>query len=134
MNMEVLQAINEYLHTFSIPVVLIRLLLATICGGVIGFFRSMKKRGAGFKTHILVCLGATLIMLTGPAPPALLPISSGSAASPAPPALLLISSGFAASPAPPALLLISSGFPVSFAPPALLLISSGFPVSFASPI
>ena len=65
MNMEVLQAINEYLHTFSIPVVLIRLLLATICGGVIGFFRSMKKRGAGFKTHILVCLGATLIMMTG---------------------------------------------------------------------
>ena len=65
MNMEVLQAINEYLHTFCVPVVLLRLLLATVCGGIIGFFRSVKKRGAGFKTHILVCLGATLIMMTG---------------------------------------------------------------------
>ena len=65
MNMEVLQVIDEYLHTFSIPVVLIRLLLATVCGGAIGFLRSVKRRGAGFKTHILVCLGATLIMMTG---------------------------------------------------------------------
>ena len=65
MDMEVFQTINEYLHTFTVPVVMIRLLLATVCGGVIGFFRSVKKRGAGFKTHILVCLGATLIMMTG---------------------------------------------------------------------
>lgn len=54
--MEILMEINEYLHTFNIPVIIIRLLLATFCGGIIGFCRSVKKRGAGFKTHILVCL------------------------------------------------------------------------------
>lgn len=54
-----------YLHTFSTGVVIIRLLLATLCGGLIGFCRSVKKRGAGFKTHLLVCLGSALIMLTG---------------------------------------------------------------------
>lgn len=63
--MEVFTEINDYLHEFSLPVVIIRLLLATICGGIIGFCRSVKRRGAGFKTHILVCLGAALIMLTG---------------------------------------------------------------------
>ena len=63
--MEILMEINEYLHTFNIPVIIIRLLLATFCGGIIGFCRSVKKRGAGFKTHILVCLGASLIMMTG---------------------------------------------------------------------
>ena len=63
--MEILMEINEYLHTSNIPVIIIRLLLATFCGGIIGFCRSVKKRGAGFKTHILVCLGASLIMMTG---------------------------------------------------------------------
>lgn len=65
MDIKTLMMINEYLHTFSIPVVIIRLTLASVCGGCIGFFRSVKRRGAGFKTHILVCLGAALIMLTG---------------------------------------------------------------------
>ena len=63
--MKMLADILLYLHTFSIPVVLIRLLLATVSGGIIGFCRSVKRRGAGFKTHILVCLGAALIMMTG---------------------------------------------------------------------
>lgn len=43
--MEILMEINEYLHTFNIPVIIIRLLLATFCGGIIGFCRSVKKRG-----------------------------------------------------------------------------------------
>jgi putative Mg2+ transporter-C (MgtC) family protein len=65
MNTGVFESINIYIHTFSIPVVMIRLLLATACGGIIGFMRSVKRRGAGFKTHIMVCLGAALIMMTG---------------------------------------------------------------------
>lgn len=63
--MEVLTSINTYLHTFCVPVVFIRLLMAAACGGGIGYLRSVKKRGAGFKTHILVCVGAALIMMTG---------------------------------------------------------------------
>ena len=44
--------------------ILARLLLATILGGVIGFERQARGRAAGFRTHILVCLGSTLFMMT----------------------------------------------------------------------
>ncbi len=43
--------------------ILIKLVLATICGGIIGFEREQKRRPAGFRTHILVCIGATLVMM-----------------------------------------------------------------------
>lgn len=46
MDMEVFEMIDEYLHSLTVPVVIIRLLLATVCGGVIGFFRSAKKAGS----------------------------------------------------------------------------------------
>ena len=45
--------------------VTIRLLLALFSGTLIGIDRGMKRRGAGIKTHVLVCLGATLVMMTG---------------------------------------------------------------------
>ncbi len=44
--------------------ILIRVLIATFLGGVIGLDRGMKHRGAGTKTITVVCLGATLVMLT----------------------------------------------------------------------
>lgn len=40
-----------------------RLLLALILGGLIGFEREKSSSAAGFRTHILVCLGSTLVML-----------------------------------------------------------------------
>ena len=43
---------------------LLKMLLASICGGLIGLEREMKGRPAGLKTFSLVCLGATLIMIT----------------------------------------------------------------------
>lgn len=42
----------------------IRLLVALIVGIVIGIDRGMKKRGAGVKTHVLVCLGSAIVMMT----------------------------------------------------------------------
>ncbi len=51
-------------NELTLAVVTLRLALALFCGGSMGFFRSMKKRGAGLKTHVLVCLGACLIMMT----------------------------------------------------------------------
>lgn len=42
----------------------IRIIAATVLGGVIGLDRGMKHRGAGTKTITIVCLGATLVMLT----------------------------------------------------------------------
>lgn len=39
--------------------------LAILCGGVIGIERGKKKQAAGFRTHILVCMGAMIAMMTG---------------------------------------------------------------------
>ena len=44
--------------------VIVRLLLAVILGGLIGFEREVRRRSAGLRTHILVSLGSCLIMLT----------------------------------------------------------------------
>ena len=44
--------------------VLIRVALATLCGGSVGIERAYRGRPAGFRTHILVCLGASLTMMT----------------------------------------------------------------------
>jgi putative Mg2+ transporter-C (MgtC) family protein len=43
---------------------LIRILLAFFLGGAIGLEREKKGHIAGLRTHILVCLGSCLIMLT----------------------------------------------------------------------
>lgn len=45
-------------------VTLIKLTLATLCGGLVGLEREMKGRPAGTKTFSLVCVGATLAMIT----------------------------------------------------------------------
>jgi len=44
--------------------VVLRLVLAVICGGIIGLERERKRRPAGFRTHILICLGAAMTTLT----------------------------------------------------------------------
>ncbi len=45
--------------------VAVRLLLATLCGGIIGIERGKKNRPAGFRTYILVCVGAALTIILG---------------------------------------------------------------------
>lgn len=47
----------------TIGEILLRLLLAMIIGGVIGYERQYANRPAGMRTHILVCMGATIIAL-----------------------------------------------------------------------
>lgn len=44
--------------------VCVRLALSLLCGGILGVERGRKKRPAGFRTYMLVCMGATLVMLT----------------------------------------------------------------------
>jgi putative Mg2+ transporter-C (MgtC) family protein len=41
----------------------LRLILAIVLGGLIGLEREQSNQAAGFRTHILVCLGSALIML-----------------------------------------------------------------------
>jgi len=43
--------------------IILRLLLAVVCGGVIGMERGRKGRPAGFRTHVLVCLGSALTVM-----------------------------------------------------------------------
>jgi putative Mg2+ transporter-C (MgtC) family protein len=45
--------------------VAVRFTLALLCGGIIGLERESKRRSAGFRTHTLVCIGATLTTLVG---------------------------------------------------------------------
>lgn len=44
--------------------IVIRLLAATLCGGLLGMERERKKRPAGLRTYILVCMGAALVIMT----------------------------------------------------------------------
>ncbi len=43
----------------------IRLVLAMLVGAVIGFEREVNGHTAGFRTHIIVCIGSALVMITG---------------------------------------------------------------------
>ena len=57
-------SIFDSLRDMSFLSVLVRLLLVVLCGGVIGIEREYKRRPAGFRTHILICLGAAMTTLT----------------------------------------------------------------------
>ena len=54
----------EYLIQENVAETAFRLLLALICGGVLGIERGRKNRPAGFRTYMLVCVGAALVMIT----------------------------------------------------------------------
>ena len=43
----------------------VRLVLAMLCGGIIGIDRGKRGRAAGFRTYMLVCVGAALTMMIG---------------------------------------------------------------------
>ena len=53
------------LNEFNEISILARIILAMILGGLIGLEREKNKRPAGFRTHILVCVGACLTALIG---------------------------------------------------------------------
>lgn len=56
--------LTEFFNNYNISVIL-RLVTAVFVGGVIGMEREHKHRPAGFRTHILICLGSALTALTG---------------------------------------------------------------------
>jgi|SRR3989344_95387 len=45
--------------------ILIRLVFATLAGGLIGLEREVVHKPAGVRTHMLVCLGSALFVLIG---------------------------------------------------------------------
>lgn len=54
---------TEFVSELTIQEICYRIILAIIIGGMIGYERGTNNRPAGFRTHILVCLGATTISL-----------------------------------------------------------------------
>ena len=44
--------------------IILRFVMATLCGGLIGLEREHKHRPAGFRTHILVCIGSAFTTMT----------------------------------------------------------------------
>lgn len=59
--MDLIEMLNQY-NTIS---VVARIFLAMILGGCIGLEREKSKRPAGFRTHILVCVGSCMTALIG---------------------------------------------------------------------
>lgn len=54
----------DNLYELNILTISLRVFLSLILGGILGLERSRKNRPAGFRTYMLVCLGATLVMMT----------------------------------------------------------------------
>ena len=57
------QYLENYRYINDITII-IRVLLSIVIGGIIGIERGRKHHPAGFRTYMLVCLGATLVMMT----------------------------------------------------------------------
>ena len=55
----------DYFRQLNIAGVALRLLLATLFGGYIGYERGRKHRAAGLRTYMIVCIGAALTLLIG---------------------------------------------------------------------
>ena len=62
---EIMTTVINYLQEFNIVSVAVRIIIAVIFGGLIGIERGKHGRAAGMRTHILVCLGATLTSMIG---------------------------------------------------------------------
>ena len=56
--------IFDGLRDLTFEGVAVRILLAVLCGGAVGLERTFKRRPAGFRTHILICIGAALTVMT----------------------------------------------------------------------
>lgn len=65
-----MEAFVEFLRALDLRglseiAITLRFVCAVLCGGLIGLEREHKHRPAGFRTHILVCVGSALTTMTG---------------------------------------------------------------------
>ena len=63
--MEFVVDVIDFLRDFNVVSITVRLVLAMFMGGAIGLERGKQGRAAGMRTHIFVCLGATLTTMIG---------------------------------------------------------------------
>ncbi len=61
-----MQALIEQLGLMELSevTVLVRLLMSVFFGGMLGIERTRKRRPAGLRTYMLVCIGASVVMMT----------------------------------------------------------------------
>ena len=52
-------------NELTICSILLRTVLSMLLSGILGYEREKKRRPAGFRTYIVVCLGSSLAMMTG---------------------------------------------------------------------
>ena len=60
-----IETLLNSLRGLTFGTVVLRMVMAMVFGGLIGMERERKRRAAGFRTYMLVCLGACLTMLLG---------------------------------------------------------------------
>lgn len=68
MKHEVYQALHELymmLYDLNFLSAFVRLFLAMLLGGILGYGREKKHLPAGFRTYMVVCLGSALSMMVG---------------------------------------------------------------------
>lgn len=54
----------DLLRELSVGTIALRVVLSLVIGGMIGLERGSKNQPAGFRTYMLVCLGASSVMMT----------------------------------------------------------------------
>lgn len=54
----------DFAREMTLLAVAVRMISAAVCGGLVGLERELKRRPAGFRTHILICVGASMTILT----------------------------------------------------------------------
>ncbi len=59
----ILSEFSDFNDLREFVIVVTRLLLAALLGGLLGFEREQRGKAAGIRTHMLVCMGAALFIL-----------------------------------------------------------------------
>ena len=54
---------HQLLETYDIPAIMLRLLLTSICSGVLGYEREKRNQAAGFRTYMIVSNASALVMM-----------------------------------------------------------------------
>ncbi|HHT45282.1 MAG TPA: MgtC/SapB family protein [Fastidiosipila sp.] len=55
---------NTNIRDINLLSIVLRVALSLVIGGILGIERGRKQRPAGFRTYMLVCLGASIVMMT----------------------------------------------------------------------
>ena len=58
-----IEALNSLRGTGA-AATLLKIVLSVFCGGIVGAEREFRQRPAGLRTHMLICVGSTMTMIT----------------------------------------------------------------------